>query len=189
MRRSGLLWLILVCLVAPVLARRDVGLCGTSRESANEALFLHRQSLRARGIRPRAASAPSANRDIGNIAIMEDADGVVERQNQFNLDVSTLAFTPTAPNAAHYRYSVAAQGYDSGAASLGTPLAALDDDDSRLASLPFAFPFFGATYNQVFVNSDGNLTFVARDSASTDRSLGRMTAGPPRISPDRKSVV
>ena len=33
------------------------------------------------------------------------------------------------------------------------------------------------------MNSDGNLTFTAADNASTDRSLGRMTAGPPRISP------
>src|SRR5262249_17500161 len=65
----------------------------------------------------------------------------------------------------------------------GTPLAALDDDDTRAVTLPFAFPFFGATYTQVFVNSDGNLTFTAGDAASTDRSLGRMTAGPPRISP------
>ena len=51
------------------------------------------------------------------------------------------------------------------------------------SSLPFAFPFFGAAYNQVYVNSDGNLTFTVGDFASTDRSLGRMTAGPPRISP------
>ena len=189
MRRFGPLSLIFACLVAPVSARHDVSVCGTTRETPNESLFLHRQSLRARAarlLRPMAASAatpPAANRDIGNIAVIEDAGGVVERLNQFNLDNNTLTFTPTAPKAAQYRYSVAPQGYDSGAASQGTPLAALDDDDTRLVSLPFAFPFFGAAYNQVFVNSDGNLTFTAGDFASTDRSLGRMTAGPPRISP------
>ena len=63
------------------------------------------------------------------------------------------------------------------------PLLALGDDDSRQLDLPFAFPFFGATYRQVFVNSDGNLTFTAGDSASSGRSVGRMTGGPPRISP------
>jgi uncharacterized protein (TIGR03437 family) len=189
MRRVGPLSLIFACLVAPVSARHDVSVCGTTRETPNESLFLHRQALRARGARllkPLAASAatpPSANRDIGNIAVIEDAGGVVERLNQFNLDNNTLTFTPTAPNAAQYRYSVAPQGYDSGAATQGTPLAALDDDDTRLVGLPFAFPFFGAAYNQVYVNSDGNLTFTAGDFASTDRSLGRMTAGPPRISP------
>jgi uncharacterized protein (TIGR03437 family) len=189
MRRFGPLSLIFACLVVPVSARHDVSVCGTTRETPNESLFLHRQSVRARAARlprPMAASAttpPAANRDMGNIAVIEDTGGVVERLNQFNLDNNTLTFTPTAPKAAQYRYSVAPQGYDSGTASQGTPLAALDDDDTRLVGLPFAFPFFGAAYNQVFVNSDGNLTFTAGDFASSDRSLGRMTAGPPRISP------
>jgi uncharacterized protein (TIGR03437 family) len=189
MRRTGPLSLIFACLVAPVWARHGVSACGTTRETPNESLFLHRQSLRARAARllkPMAASAAapaSANRDIGNIAVMEDTGGVVERLNQFNLDHNTLTFTPTTPSAAQYRYSVAPAGYDSAAASQGTPLAALDDDDTRLAALPFSFRFFGAAYNQVFVNSDGNLTFTVGDFASTDRSLGRMTAGPPRISP------
>jgi uncharacterized protein (TIGR03437 family) len=186
MRRIGPLSVIFACLVAPVWARHDVSACGTTRETANETLFLHRQAVRARAARlfkPMAAATGSANRDIGNIAVIEDAGGVVERMNQFDLDNNTLTFTPAAPNAAQYSYSVAQNGYDSAAASQGTPLAALDDDDTRLVSLPFAFPFFGVTYNQVFVNSDGNLTFTVGDSASTDRSLGRMTAGAPRISP------
>jgi uncharacterized protein (TIGR03437 family) len=187
MRRCAIVSLLLVCLVAPASARQETAVCGTTRETPAETLFLHRQSVRARGsrVRPFSASpaAVSGTLDIGNIAVIEDSDGVVARQNQFNLDSNTLTFTPSAPNAASYRYSVAPQGYDPAAASAGTPLAALDDDDSRQVALPFAFPFFGATYQQVFVNSDGNLTFTAGDSASTDRSLGRMTAGPPRISP------
>jgi uncharacterized protein (TIGR03437 family) len=185
MRRFGPLVLLTATLSAPVLGRLSLSPCGTSRETPRETLFLHRQSLRARAaqLRPLAATAASGNRDVGNIAIIEDADGVVARQNEFNLDLKTLQFTPTAPNAAHYRYSVTDKGYDAAAASAGSPLAALGDDDTRELTLPFAFPFFGATYTQVFVNSDGNLTFTAGDSASTGRSLGRMTAGPPRISP------
>ncbi len=185
MRRIGTLSLLIACLGAPVVARHSTSVCGASREGSSETLFLHRQSVRARSrLRPLAAtpSFASANRDIGNIAIVEDTDGVVARQNQFNLDLKTLQFIPTAPNAARYRFAVADGGFDLAAAS-GTPLAALDDDDTRQVSLPFPFPFFGATYTQVFINSDGNLTFTAGDSASTERSLGRMTAGPPRISP------
>ncbi|MBZ5725924.1 MAG: hypothetical protein LAP87_13110 [Acidobacteriia bacterium] len=185
-RRFGLLFCILALLAAPVSARHEVVVCGTTRETANETLFLHRQAVRARqagGIQALAAAAPSANRDNGDIAIVEDTDGVVARQNQFSLDNNTLTFTPTAPNAAHYRYAAAAGGYDAAAASGGAPLAALDDDDSRAVSLPFAFPFFGGTYNQVFVNSDGNLTFTAGDNNSSERSLGRMTSGAPRIAP------
>jgi uncharacterized protein (TIGR03437 family) len=184
MRHPGSLLVLLVAFVAPVSARHEIALCGTTAETAREQVFLHRQSLRGRTtLRPRAVAAPSANRDAGNVAIIEDSDGVVARQNQFNLDLKTLQFAPDTAAAARYRYSVSDGGYDDGAAAQGTPLAALDDDDSRTIDLPWAFPFFGVTYRQAFVNSDGNLTFVAADHASADRSLGRMTAGPPRISP------
>jgi uncharacterized protein (TIGR03437 family) len=172
---------LLFCVTAPVFARREPSLCGTTVETANERIFLHGQSLRARkGARSMAVAAISANRDAGNIAIIEDADGIVARQNEFNLDLKTLRFTPGTSG---YAYAVLDGGYDETAASFGAPLAALDDDDSRLVALPFAFPFFGAAYREVYVNSDGNLTFTVPDTASTDRSLGRMTAGPARISP------
>ena len=59
---------------------------------------------------------------------------------------------------------------------------ALGDDDSRIISLPFPFPFYGHTYRTAYVNSDGNLTFVAGDTDITARSFGRMVAGSPRIS-------
>ena len=181
MRRSALLLLAVAGLFPPAIARHSVSLCGTTAETSRETRFLHRQAVRARRLLPRAATA-TANRDIGNIAILEDADGVVARQNEFNLDRRTVAFTPASPSATQYRYEVSDEGYDAGAAN-GTPLAALDDDDSREVKLPFAFPFFGATYDRVFVNSDGNLTFTAADSQSSSRSLGRATSGPPRIAP------
>ena len=179
--------LAILCATAPLWARHGAGECGTTRENSNQELFLHRQAVRLRASRPNPMAAPAAtplgNRDIGNIAVMENTDGIVDQLNQFNLDHNTLTFTPSSPAAAHYAYSVTPQGYDATAAAQGAPLAALDDDDSRLVALPFAFPFFGATFRQVFVNSDGNLTFNTGDSASTARSLGRMTSGPPRVSP------
>src|SRR5947208_1475509 len=148
MRRLGSLLLLFSTLAA---ARHDAPGCGTTRDTAAEQLFLHRQAARARRIRP-AAQAPTlapADRDIGNIAIIEDSNGVVEKLNQFNLDGSTLTFTPTAPDASRYRYAASAQSYDTGVAAQGTPLVALDDDDAREISLPFSFPFFGVTYNKV----------------------------------------
>jgi uncharacterized protein (TIGR03437 family) len=185
MRRFRSLALLFFCLLAAGLARHDgPGICGTTREGANGRLFLHRQALRARtAIRPRAAAAPAANRDIGDIALIDAVDGVVSHVNQFSLDGKTLAFTAAAANAAAYRFSVADQGYEAAAATAGTPLAALDDDDSREVALPFPFPFFGAAYSRVFVNSDGNLTFTAGDNASASRSVARLSAGPPRIAP------
>jgi hypothetical protein len=171
---------LLLCLAAILPARRDPVLCGTTPETPSERLFLHRQAARSRrGLRPLAIPAATRNRDIGQIAVIEDADGVVARQNEFNLDGKSLRFTPSA---AGYRYTVAEGGYDEAAASAGAPVVALDDDDSRLVPLPFAFPFYGAAHREFHLNSDGNLTVTAADTASTDRSLGRATAGPPRIS-------
>ena len=180
MRRYGpLSLLLLACLTPPAWPRHDTAACASSRESLNESLFRHRQSLRKRPLVSRLAPA---NQDAGNIAVLQASEGVLDQQNQFDLGGSALTFTP-AGAATQYRYSVVPQDYDAAAAAAGAPLVALDDDDSRLVPLPFAFPFFGASYSQLYVNSDGNLTFTAGDSASSQRSLGRMTAGPPRISP------
>jgi uncharacterized protein (TIGR03437 family) len=169
MRRTWVLGLVL-CVAATLWARHEDKLCGTTPQTPVERLFLHRARKVTR--------VRASNRDSGNIAVVEDTGGIVARQNEFNLEGKTLRFTPAG---AAYSYTVVDGGYDAAAASQGAPLAALDDDDSRLVTLPFAFPFFGASYREVNVNSDGNLTFAAPDGASTDRSLGRMTAGPPRI--------
>ncbi len=61
----------------------------------------------------------------------------------------------------------------------------LRDDDSRIYEFPegFSFPFNGRLYGFVYVNSDGNLTFVQDDSSSFARDTERMLTGPPRIAP------
>ena len=181
-RCRSLSLLVAACLSLSAHPANQGGACGSSRETLNESLFRHRQNVRRGGPQARLA-ASTANSDSGNIAVMQASGGIVEQQNQFNLDGSSLLFTPSGAAAAQHRYAVSQQGYDATAAASGAPLAALDDDDSRLVALPFSFPFFGAAYRQVYVNSDGNLTFTTADNASTQRSLGRMTAGPPRISP------
>jgi hypothetical protein len=59
----------------------------------------------------------------------------------------------------------------------------MSDDDAKEVALPFAFPFYGRSYDHAFVNSDGNLTLVESDTASSERSVGRFLSGPPRIAP------
>ena len=49
--------------------------------------------------------------------------------------------------------------------------------------MPFSFPFFSANERTAFVNSDGNITFREGDSASTERNVGRLLTGPPRVAP------
>ncbi|MBM3744650.1 MAG: hypothetical protein FJW34_02500 [Acidobacteria bacterium] len=183
MRRFTGLLVVLVLAAGLVEARQVRTVCGTTREKLAEQLHLHRQAAQHRRElllkRAGQAAAPhAASRDIGEIVVMADSDGVVARLNEFNLDGSTLAFAPATGG---YRFALSERSYDSGAAAGGSPLQGLEDDDARLVELKFAFPFFGASYRQVWVNSDGNLTFTASDTAITERSLGRLAAGPPRI--------
>lgn len=185
-RSARLLFPVLVLIfgVLPAAhARQDWLSCGTHALVTREAVALHRSSLargKAASFRSLAARGPSAARDIGNIAILDDTGGVVARRNPFNLGTGTLRFLPQS---AGYKYELAGPSYDAAQAAAGSALSGLDDDDSRLTVLPFAFPFFGQTYRSVSINSDGNLTFTAPDVSSSDRSLGRLNAGAPRIAP------
>ncbi len=61
-------------------------------------------------------------------------------------------------------------------------LALLEDDGEMLFTFPegFSFPFWGKSYTQVVVNSDGNLTFSGGDSQpGLARSEARFLSGPP----------
>src|SRR5579872_7450060 len=181
--RPALVLILCLVFLSQGLARLEQSLCGTYRDLWREELHLHRHPVAKRQAPAFIArAAPAAPLDVGDIAILEDSGGVVARRNPFNLDRKTLLFSPKADSAAADSFQLAATGYDPGAASPGLPLA-LGDDDSAAVDLPFVFPFFGASYRQVFVNSDGNLTFQSGDNASSTRSLGRMVAGSPRIAP------
>ena len=64
----------------------------------------------------------------------------------------------------------------------------LEDDGEMLFTFQegFSFPFWGKSYTEVVVNSDGNLTFSGGDSQpGIARSESRFLSGPP---PYRTSV-
>ena len=117
----------------------------------------------------RASSVVSRN---GDVAMLIDQGDLLFKANGLDLQGKALEFLPG--------YSVSR--VDRPLNPEGAPIA-LGDDDSREVPLPFAFPFFGKNYDKAFVNSDGNLTFEAADSASTARTLARLVSGPPRIAP------
>ena len=180
---------LLACLtlISSGSARQIPSVCGTNRELRKQELFLHRQAVRARhralqlaDARTAAALAPA--QDIGDIAILPDDGGVVARRNLFDLDQQTLTFSPAPPMVAGYQFQVTAQSYDTAAAAAGT-LVPLADDDTQQVQIEFSFPFFGNAYQSVFVNSDGNLTFGEGDTSATERSIGRLAGGAPRIAP------
>src|SRR5690242_2827225 len=147
MRQSCII-LLSLCVFAlfPSWARLDPETCGTHHERTKEELFLHRQALRkqVRGAferRNQPQDATAAAGDAGQIALIEDSDGVVGHRNDFDLDQKTLAFIPTQPQGAAYRFEESPAGFDSAAANAGTHFD-LGDDDTKAAALPFDFPFF-----------------------------------------------
>src|SRR5207245_2166610 len=118
MRRHLALSATCLVLCGSVAARQTKIVCGTSPEQRKEELHLHRQAQRARlgaRVESTGASTPqpqAAASDVGNIAILEDADGIVVRRNPFNLDQQTLTFTPSARLAARYRFNVGPGSFD-----------------------------------------------------------------------------
>lgn len=194
MRRSTRVLIAALCLLlaVPVWGRQDPSLCGTYRGRLQEELHRHKRNMayRARlGSRTRSAGTAgiaagpvyATRPDAGDIAIVEASDGVVAVPNTFDLNDRTVTFTPSGANASAYTVASGAGSYDATAAASGTKIDNFGDDDTRLLHLPFRFPFYGRQYEDVFVNSDGNLTFGAADISSSERSLGRFNSGPPRI--------
>jgi len=141
-----------------------------------DALWTHRVALAQR----RLSALPSrqtAAQAIGEIAILQDSGDLITRANPMDLGDAGLRLTPNAAGG----YDVSRTGFQF-RSSLGAALT-MADDDARDTALPFSFSYFGATYNRVFVNSDGNLTFGQGDTATSDRSVSRLLTGPPRIAP------
>src|SRR5262249_35444070 len=112
----------------------------------------------------------------GQIAVLKDDGDLILFRNFFDLQGKGLEFRTDASSVSVARVDRPV------AADAGTRLS-LTDDSSVSVALPFSFPYFGQSYTQVFVNSAGNLTFGAGDSASTTRGVGRLVSGPPRIAP------
>jgi hypothetical protein len=158
-------------------ARQKRGLLDhDDRWSHLDSLWTHRAAVR-HGRLATLSSTPRTAVDVGEIAVLQDAGDIVTRANAMDLGDVGVRMTPNATG-----------GYDASRIGYGfrQPLGSrvtLGDDDTRDIALPFPFAFFGTGYDRVFINSDGNLTFGAGDSASTDRSVSRFLTGSPRIAP------
>ncbi len=152
--------------------------CGTVPGRETAARLSHTQNQRLlRANKARAAERTRPAKTVGDLVVMEAGGGIVGQRNPFNLDRQVLRFTPQSGG---YRFALEVGAIDDLTAQ-STVLSGLGDDDSREFALPFPFPFQGQTRNRVFLNSDGNLTFDRADSGTNERSLGRFTAGGPRI--------
>jgi hypothetical protein len=119
--------------------------------------------------------APVAE-DVGEIAVIQDTGDLILPLNPFDVRSTGLRFTRSG---ASYTLSKIDGTFRS---ALGTRIT-LTDDDSAPIAIPFSFPFYGTGQTAAFVNSDGNITFIEEDKSSTERNLGRIVTGPPRVSP------
>ncbi|MEO8359471.1 MAG: hypothetical protein ABI672_05520 [Vicinamibacteria bacterium] len=146
--------------------------CGTYLGGELASIVKSQEARARRGVKASAGPLAADVTRQGDVAMLVDRGDLVLPANPLDLQGKGLEFRPG------YVVSRVDRPLDAD----GTPIT-LGDDDSRAVTLPFAFPFFGKSYDTAFVNSDGNLTFEAADNASTSRTLGRLIAGPPRIAP------
>jgi hypothetical protein len=140
-----------------------------------ESLWIHQQASERRPASLGAQAATSS--DVGDIAVIRDAGDVIVPPNAFDLKGVGLRFTRNASGGYDVRQTDVAFR-----TAIGNRITLTDDDSSR-ADVGFSFPFFSANERTAFVNSDGNITFREGDKASTDRSVGRLLTGPPRVAP------
>jgi uncharacterized protein (TIGR03437 family) len=160
-------------------AASETGHSGTYRGRILSERFLHQQAQSRRAVALSAEQPGPVRQDQGDIAVIDTSNGVVPSPNTFDLAGVSLRFEPSA---AGYLSVPGALAFDETARANGIALSLADDDATRI-DLPFVFPFFGAEYRAVWVNSDGNLTFGEGDGAVAARSLARAVSGPPRIAP------
>ena len=170
-------------LIAGALAAKEPLLeCGSYLVKAQEEAFLHLQhSVRRAAVRRSVADVATlrtarANQDVGEIAVIGSGNGVVGLRNPFDLVSRTVSFTP---DGAGYKVESGADTFDT-AASINSTKLPLDDDDTERIMLPFPFKFYGTTYTDAFVNSNGSVSFTAGD-LDYSGAYGHFTAGPPAI--------
>jgi hypothetical protein len=131
------------------------------------------------------AHGPDAvSQDFGDVAVVVDNGVIVTPRNPFDLGGTTVRFEPAGEHSYSVASSVAVLDSDYGPAlTFGFSGATRypGDDDTQEIAFAAGFPFFGATYASVWVNTDGNLTFGEPDFASADRDKARHVLGAPRV--------
>jgi hypothetical protein len=166
----------------PAFARLDERQwCGTKGPITTEYFIKnHEYRVKEKGIRPlSAASAKQNNEDVGEIAVMKANSTTLITPNFFDLKGKKITFTRNAQAAFDIKV-----GAGSISGNQGSPIVLTDDDSEKIAfTNGFNFKFYNTTYNSVFINTDGNLTFKQSDFASTARDIFRVINGPPRIAP------
>ncbi len=124
----------------------------------------HQDQLKDLGV---TASPLVASTDVGDIAVLEDDGTIIVQPNSFDLNQKAIMFAP-GPTPG-YQVSSAPFSFDN---NLGTKLnnfigsEAPRDDGYQQVSFTggFTFPYYGRRYADVFVGTNGFLTFGSGDA-------------------------
>lgn len=142
--------------------------------------FSHQLLLHQRSSRLAPFASDAVSEDVGDIAVIVDNGKIFIQPrpgNPFDLTTPTN-IRWTRVDADTFTAAFVAASFD---ATIGPPLP-LSDDDTEPVAIPFTFPFLGASYSTIHVNSDGNITLGAGAPASSRDAAG-LIGGPPRIAP------
>ncbi len=154
---------------------------GPHRDSANLVIQSRAAQLAANPL------AAKMSRDVGDVAVIVDDGTLIIPPTPQNLyDLASGTTITFVPGTGDFAVSSAAGGVvaDPGGFSLGLTddsFAAVEAVDSGTYA---GFPYFGTTYgtDEIFVGSDGHITFGAGDGSSSPRDAARHVGGPPRVS-------
>lgn len=180
-RISQVVILVLALIPSLLFARSNPSNWDGTRGPDMTEYFIKQHAFRLeRGQIPQArdAGAPRITQK-GNIVIMQSDARNFITLNNFDLENKKITFSRNPQGGLDLKVTAVSLGPAS-----GTDIVLADDDFKQVSFTGgFSFPFFGATYNSVFVNSDGNLTFTKGDKEISARDVFRMVSGPPRVSP------
>ena len=177
--------------------------CGTSPAMERQEEFLHRRAMERRATLLRAGRTAvtgsgaivdlerAATAVSGDIFLMSTGAGVSLARNPFpgTLVGRSVRFQPANAAATAYRLQPPADATYRDDAILppainliqpGQP-GSFTDDDVREFPLPFPFPFYGKTYDKIFVHANGFLSFEETSPDGGQLNYSDFLSGPPKI--------
>jgi hypothetical protein len=167
----------------------DEAICGFNPLGAEDEISkhkLHRLNLQKEKSSLVASNLPRVS-IVGNIAVIEDDGSIVMPANDFDMNKSSLLFTPEGNG---YRVSRNSVGFTKNFGIrldhfFGIDNALLTDANNGYREISFAnapFPFFGTAYDKIFISTNGFITFNQGDATSRI-SAAALAADLPRIAP------
>lgn len=173
MKRTSAVFVIgLICLCC------TVGIAADKKEKRKQLCVSPQTVEKYLSAKSKKLSSKSVSETIisstGDVVVVEADSQLLVVPNPFDLNGKQVEFEPVIRN--RYSYVSSNARFDSDASD---PLSIEDDDSTELTLTDFAFPFAGKAYKQLFVNSNGNITFDSGDPEPPD--LENLMDGPPRI--------